>query len=410
MTGGMIFILAIIIMLPVALSPLALLGYWAPKKQYRILYCVILAMVFGIAGYCFKDPATDPDLVRYIQILQLYRGKTLFESFNLVYTNLFAVDIYFHFVAMLGNDQLLPALSCFLYYFIVLYIMQDYRLRVNIKNIDFIVFTTFVTCATIFCSIVNGIRWPLSFAIFILAMYREIIKDKRNALTWFLYTVSIFFHFSAIVLLIIRLLLFIKNKKIVLLIGALGAFVPNFINILSSRFGSLSTGSALLNQLLYSLKRSNMYFQWNQGEWADIVRNSRYYRLEALFYYIIVGVLIACFIYLYKNKKTGTNRSSFATEDVFTFYLIVATLISFTMSAHTYIRFVTPVILCFTFVAFKFYMEYATSMMRIIINTILVSLSGIGIFLNLYLIRTMVDLPKYLSDIATFGIFRIFMN
>lgn len=408
MTVGMIILFfAIIIVLPISLIPIAALGYWAHNKKYRILYCVLLAMLFGIAGYCFINPATDPDLVRYMQILQQYKGKTIFNSFNIAYSNLFAVDIYFHLISMLGNDQLLPAFSCFLYYFIAFYIMQDYRFNVKIKNRDYIIFTIFVTCATIFCSIVNGIRWPLSFEIFILAIYREIVKQKKNGLTWLLYMTSIFFHFSAIVLLIIRLLLLIKNKKIVIAIGALGALVPHTINALALKFGALSTGSTLLNQLIYSLNRSNMYFRWNQRGWADIVRNSRYYRLEAFFYYIIMSVLIACFVYLYKRRKES-NQNNFAAEDVFTFYLIIATLISFTMSAHTYIRFVTPVLLCSTFVVYKFCMESARSSFRIIVNTLFVVLSGIGIFLNVYILRTMMDLPKYLSDIATFGILRLF--
>ena len=409
MTIGMIlFALAIILILPVALSPLALLGYWSPKSKYRILYCVLLAIVFGVAGYCFKDPSTDPDIVRYIQILQQYRGKNLFDSFNLAYSNLFAVDIYFYIVSKLGDDQMLPAISCFIYYFIVFYIMQDYRSKVTIKNIDYVIFTSFVTCATIFCSIVNGIRWPLSFVFFIFAVYREIVQNKKNFWTWFLYVISILFHFSTIVLLIIRLLLFVKNKKIVLVVGALGAVVPNAINLLSKRIGGLTTGNTIINQLLYSLNRSNMYFQWNQGEWADIVRNSRYYRLEAIVYYVIVGILIFSFYSLYKKKKkSGVSRNYFATEDIFTFYLTVATLISFTMSAHTYIRFVTPLILCFTLVIFKFYQECRTSGIRIAVNTMFVLLSGIGVFLNLYLIRTMIDLPKYISDVVTFGIFRL---
>lgn len=412
MTIGMIiFAFAIILILPVAVSPLALLGYWSPKSRYRILYCVLLAMVFGIAGYCFKDPSTNPDIVRYIQILQQYRGRNLFDSFNLAYSNLFAVDIYFHVVSELGDDQMLPAISCFIYYFVAFYIMQDYKSRVTIKNIDYIIFTTFVTCATIFCSIVNGIRWPLSFVLFILAVYREIVQGKKNFWTWVLYAISIFFHFSAIVLLIIRLLLFVKNKKIMLTVGALGALVPGAINMLSKRIGGLTTSNTIINQLLYSLNRSNMYFQWNQGEWADIVRNSRYYKLEAFFYYIIVGILLFCFYYLYKKrKKNGITQNYFAIEDVFTFFLLIATLISFTMSAHTYIRFVTPLILCFTLVIYKFYQECISSWIRIAVNTMFILLSGVGLLLNLYIIRTMIDLPEYIADIATFGIFKLFLK
>lgn len=408
MTIGMIlFAIAIILIIPIAFSPIVLLGYWNPKYKCSILYCGLLAIIFGIAGYCFKDPSTDPDLVRYIQILQKYRGKNLIESFNLVYSNLFAVDVYFYIVSKLGDNQMLPAISCFIYYFIVFYIMRDYRSKVTMKNLDYVIFTSFVTCSTIFCSVVNGIRWPVSFVLFIFAVYRETVQNKKNFWTLLLYVISILFHFSAIVLLIIRLLLLVKNKKIVLAVGALGALVPNAINLLSKSIGGLTTGNTIINQLIYSINRSNMYFQWNQGEWADIVRNSRYYKLEAIFYYVIVGVLVFSFYSLYKKKKSEVSQNYFATEDIFTFYLTVTTLISFTMSAHTYIRFVTPLILCFTFVIFKFYQECSTSWIRIAVNTMFILLSGTGVFLNLYLIRTMIDLPEYISDVATFSVFRL---
>jgi len=410
MTIGMLLV-AIILIMPIALGLFGLLGYWNSKTRYKLIYCAMFAMIFGIAGFCFKDPATNPDLVRYLQILHQYKGETLFESFNLAYNNLFAVDIYFHIVSLFKNDQMLPAISAFLYYFVILYIMKDYRLRVSINNLDFMIYSSFVVCATIFCSIVNGIRWPLSFILFILAFYRDVVQKKKNVWTWMIYIASILFHFSAIVLLLIRLILFIKDKKIVIIIGAFGVLVPQLIRLLSDRFGSINTGITVIDQLLYSLNRSNMYFQWNQGEWADIVRNSTYYKIEACYYYVIAFLLLLCLLLLYKKKnKDGINRKSFTIEDRFSFYLMVVTLISFTMSAHTYIRFVTPVIVCFVFVVFRFYKEYQTSVIRKIINGSFVLLSGVGIFLNLYLLRTMVDLPEYFSDIVTFGLFKFILG
>lgn len=400
-----IFVISIILIMPIIICPFAMIGYWKPKAKYKIVYCIALALFFGIAGYCFKNPATNPDLIRYIQILHQYDGKTLFESFNTVYSNLFAVDVLFHFVSLLGDDQMLPAIATFLYYFIVLYIIQDYRFRSNIRTVDFIIYSSFVICVTIFCSIVNGIRWPLSYIIFILAVYRELIQGKKNVLTILLYAVSLLLHFSAIVMLIVRLMLFIKNKKIVVAIGAMGALVPQLISLLTTRFGSITTGIGIIDQLIYSLNRSNMYFQWNQGEWADIVRNSRYYRTEAFFYYIIAGLLIFSFIYLYKKRDSeGMYKRSYASEDIFSFYLMIATIISFTMSAHTYIRFITPTIVCFSFVVFKIYKEYKTSLFRKMMNALFVMLSVAGLFLNMYQIRTMIDLPEYISDILTFGI------
>lgn len=112
-----------------------------------------------------------------------------------MYTNLYAVDIYFYFISKLGNEQLLPAISVFIFYFIVLYILTDYKIRIGANRKEFLVYTIFMLTSINFCTIVNGIRWPLAFIIFFLAFYREIIQEKRNFITYFLYIASLLFHF-----------------------------------------------------------------------------------------------------------------------------------------------------------------------------------------------------------------------
>lgn len=344
MTVSMLLLgIAVFLFMPFALLPIIVIGYINSKSGYRVLFCILVSILFGIAGYCFINPATDPDLVRYMQMLDLYKGKSLSESFNLVYQNLYAVDIYFHIISSLGNAQLLPAISVFLFYFIAFYIIQDYRMKSGIKKIDYMICSAFVACTIIFCSIVNGIRWPLSFAIFILAFYREIVQGKKNWITWVYYIIALLFHFSTIVLLILRLLLFVKNKKIIVLVGISGMLVPHLFNILADYTSRNSSKVLLMKQLEYFFRRGNSYFRWHQTGWDAIVRNSGYYKMEAYCYYVIVAIFAVCFYILYGfRKKRGGQNQNWKSEDIFIFYLMVATVISFTMSAHTYIRFVTP--------------------------------------------------------------------
>ena len=111
------FIVLIYLIMPTICSVIVLLGYLTTKDSRKIiLYSALLAIVFGIAGYCFKNPATDPDLVRYLAILSTYRNKNLIDSFNTAYTNLYAVDILFWIIANFCKPQMLPAFACFIYY------------------------------------------------------------------------------------------------------------------------------------------------------------------------------------------------------------------------------------------------------------------------------------------------------
>lgn len=397
-----------LILIPFGVLPFIIVGYANINRKNKIIVCSLLALLFGIAGFWFINPATDPDLVRYLKILSLYKDKNIFESFNLAYDNLYAVDVYFHIIAQLGNPQLLPAISVFIFYFIVFYIVGDFKIRLNVSNKDFIIYTLFVITAVNFCSIVNGIRWPLTSAIFLLAFYREIVQNKKNAFTWILYIIALFFHFSTLVFFALRLILFIRNKKVIIAIGISTTFIPYIIGTFSSRLLGFTSSLGFINQIVYFFNRANMYFKWNGGSWADIVRNSRYYQLESMFYYLIVFIFFVIFVYLNKRRKSRKfiYKNIWKKEDIFTFYLMIITVISFTMSAHTYIRFVTPLIVCFCIISFKFAREYEGTYLKIITNVIFIIFSLVGIFLNIYLLGSMMKLPSYFQNVFSTGLLR----
>lgn len=406
MTGLIIFFLFIILTLPFLLLPIIVVGYIYVKPKTKILFCALVSLLFGIAGYWFIHPATDPDLVRYLEMLNRYSEKNLVESFNLVYTNLYAVDIYFYFISKLGNEQLLPAISVFIFYFIVLYILTDYKIRIGANRKEFLVYTIFMLTSINFCTIVNGIRWPLAFIIFFLAFYREIIQEKRNLITYFLYITSLLFHFFTIVFLLLRLILFIKNKKVIISIGAFASVTPQIINVLALSLSGVTSSFFIINQIIYSITRANMYFQWKEGGWADTVRNSGYYQLEGGFYYLVVILFILIMIKIYKqrNQCPVTKKQKWLMEEIFAFYLLITTLISFTMSAHTYIRFVIPLIVWFSLIVFKMQHEIKSITFKRVINVNLLLLSVVGIFLNIYLLRSMIDLGSYFANILSTGL------
>lgn len=386
--------------------------YITIKKEINIiLYSVIIAFFFGIAGYWFINPATDPDLVRYLQILGQYSGKSLFESFNLVYSNLYALDIYFHFISLLGNKQLLPAISVFLFYFITFYILGDYKLRTKIKNKDFAIYIFFVISAINFCSIVNGIRWPLAFAFFFLAFYRESIQKKRNIATIVLYIISILFHFSTLVFVILRLLLFIKNKKLVVIMGGAAVFSPKIIEILANNLIGINSTIPGVNQIIYFINRANMYFQWQGGEWADIVRESQYYKLEAIYYYFIVMAFVVVFLNIYKNRNEDNKKiRNLKKQESFVFYLLIVTIVSFTMSAHTYIRFIIPLVISFCIFTFKIYTDDKFINLKVTFNICLFIFSIMGIVLNLTLLKSMMNIGDYFTNLFTTGILRTILG
>lgn len=398
------------LLFPVICSVIIWVGYLTTQNiQKAILYSLLLAVIFGIAGYCFKNPATDPDLVRYLAILSTYQNKNLWESINTAYNNLYAVDVIFWVIADLGNPQLLPAFACFVYYFIVLYILVDYKIKSKINTLYFTLYTLLTICATNFVSIVNGIRWPLAYAMFFLAIYRDLYKNKLNSFTYFLYLASFFMHFSTIGLIFIRLLMIIKSKKIIILSSSGMVFLPHVLSLLAQKLNGGYTSNGLFNKIIYFIIRGNMYFQWSGGGWADTVRRSNYYRIEK-YYYIMICIFSIYIILRYYHNMMMRNKTLANVKPlyIFMFTYMILTAVSFSISSHVYIRFISPAIPIMELFYFDVYVKdnshyYRVRFEQLFCQIFLIGSIIMGIIINLYFLNTMIPLEKFVESMLTFN-------
>ena len=402
---NLIFLLVVLIfvMLPFAWMPYVLVAYTTVKEKNKLWICCLMALYYGIAAYRFIDPASDPDLVRYIDILRQYEGRTLIESFNLVYSNLFSVDILFYFVAKMKNVQILPAFATFVVYYIIFYVLADYRIRKEISTKNFIVYSVFTCSCIIYAGIVNGIRWPLSYFIFFFALYREMIQEKKNFFTILLYVISVFFHFSTLAFVIMRLALVVKNKKMVIFAGMFTTLIPQLIMTYADKVYGLTSNNIILSSIIYFIWRAKAYFGWSTDEegWAKQVKNSGYFTFENAFYWIVAIFFI--FI-IYKMAKR--NEKFFNKINIFIFYTLMVTIVSFFMAGHVYIRFVTPLVFMFAIIYFQFIKLYETNSIVKVTNICLIGFSLIGTFANLYYLGMMMKLGDYFSDVFSYGLLR----
>ena len=91
---------------------------------------------------------------------------------------------------------------------------------------------------------------------------------------------------------------------------------------------------------------------------------------------------------------------------------MVLTLVTFLIASHVYIRFITPAIPLLSLVFFDNFGSESRSCGGVKINVrdipvfvLLLGLTAIGLFLNFYFIRTMVDIKEFISDIFIFNFF-----
>lgn len=409
-----------VLLCPSVVFPFALLGYITSYNSRSILrYCFILSIFFAILGFCFKNPASDPDLVRYLAILAQYEGKSLFESFNLVYSNLYAVDIVFWMISQSGSPQLLPAFACFIYYFVILYILGDYKVESSIRISYFVIYLLFTIASTLVGSIINGIRWPMAFSLFLLAIYCDLYKNKKNVFTFILYIISFFMHFSVIGLIAVRLLMILKNKKIVITLSLLVTILPQLISALASKIGGMSSTIGIINSIIYFINRSNMYFKWDNGGWVDIVNKSSYYKIEK-YYYIVISAMLMVILILAIKKYTAQGRRTINDIQpiyIFSFTYIMLTFVTFLIASHVYIRFVTPAIPLFSIMTFDYChegdrdrsgSEFLISKNKLILVIFLTALAIVGFYLNHHFLSMMIDTKQYTVDIFLFNVFKLF--
>ena len=343
--------------------PFSLLGYISKNKVQRVLGLFFLALFMGLMAMCFRDPKTDPDIVRYIAAVKDYANVSFFRAFNHgSYENLYVIDIWFWIIAKTGNYQLIAGTSVFFTYLISLYVLQDYAHSKSF-NLRQRVYTLFLLMGLMnFCFSVNALRSELAFAMILLAVYRELYQKRRSVWTYFLYVLPIFMHFAAILLVLIR-------------------------------FIAVSYTQAFL-------KRTLMYFNWDTGGWATVVKDSGYYLLNKVFSYSVLVMMALAFWNIKRSKKKLWDEKL---ENYFAIYFFVI-IACFFMQTPSYQR--------FTFVFFpygaalfgQYVRENASHKVTAwAFNTVVCCLAMVGYFLSFYMLNTMIPVEKFVIDVLTYS-------
>lgn len=406
------------ISVPVAFLPVVLAGYHtADDNRERLLWCVLLAFYLGILGYCFKNIKLNSDMVRYTSWVRLYEGKKPYEIFNLNaprMENIFLIDIWFYLISFTRNVQLLPASVAFIYYLIVFYVLADYKKRVGMDTTEFAKLVFWVFCSSQFVFILNSFRSYIGFSMILFALYREEIQKRKDFWNLALYIGALFLHFSCALLIALRILSVLKKKPWpVIIIGTL--LMRNIIALGDSICGGLPNSNALFKQLKHTFKQANDYFLWKTGGWVDSVASSGLYTVTKIFVFGIMAFTLYLLIkeWIHKDEPEyvkGRENAVVLRSESFLSYVIIYLLFTsqtFYITAPECFRFMFP-ILPYTGMIFEECMrEKKTDNIDYILTRLFMIVAiGSGIFINIYNLNTMVDIPVYMIDVVTTGLFR----
>lgn len=178
-----------------------------PRKYIKWLF-LALVLALSIMAFYVKPLKTD-DLIRYYNSLNLLREKSLAGYFDLQrdgYGNFDAVPVcglYFFFVSKLGNNNFLPAITIFLTYGSMLFVIWRFANYYKISKLYIFIGTLFLLSTYWYYDTCSGIRNGLAFAVAMFCLYFDLVEKKKAF--WLGYFVAMGIHSAAVIFLGLRL-------------------------------------------------------------------------------------------------------------------------------------------------------------------------------------------------------------
>lgn len=222
------------------------------KDKFYFLIPIITAFILAILAYYFYPVGGNFDLSKYYYLMDMIK---LNDAESLTYINNY-IEIIFRFymylITYIGNYHLLQFFPVLIFYLLLFYIIFDYGKTNNYSK--FLVIVVFLLCLTLFrfALIASSIRYGLAYIIFAVGLYLELIKKSASKWIKLLYIFPIFIHKTSIILLLFRLLIEIKNKKIICIFFGLFTFLfffPKTIIYFLTPFVKIKIIESLINMI-----------------------------------------------------------------------------------------------------------------------------------------------------------------
>lgn len=207
---------------------------------------IISLLVATVLSYfsCFIIFKQEYDVSIYKQMINTMQTLNISDLLKYIFYRLEILSMsYFYIMGKLNLENYIQVLPTFIFYFNIFYIILDYsKLKKYNYKIPLLISILFMALFK-YINIVACIRNNLAFSIFLMGLYFEVVKKKKNIYVWILYISSCFIHTFLILVLLIKILLQRKNKKnvvfVIILIVVLILFpslVVNALNLTNIQF------------------------------------------------------------------------------------------------------------------------------------------------------------------------------
>lgn len=318
---------------------------WKNPTHWR-KYIWMFVLLLMLLAYSFV-PTPNADLSRYYSAVEKAGTHSFIEAVfgtkNGLYDGLYIINAVFWIVAKTGCKGLLPALSVAVVYGVAFYVTCDCAERY--EKTDWIRWLLTIQFLLLpFYNIINNIRNVIAFALVVLAMYRELIQNKKNVVTYLLYLIPCFIHAFALTAILIRILSgVIKKARIIgILLVVAGS---SAIEFLYSNIGAFSAIPIVYN----IIAKAHHYLspEYGETEWAIRVTTEIFYR-AGFYANIFFGIGLVFFLamtlkHLQDSQCLKKNESIIVNWEFWVGILIISCI---PFSAPYYWRYATLATIC----------------------------------------------------------------
>ncbi len=191
------FLVLIFICIPVLGLPVYLRFYFCDKEKRGILYSLLIGFALGLIAYYFIPPF-EYDLFRHHHAVIRLSNLTFSTAISLYKT--FELEIipflYSFIISKLNNIDLLQFFIVSIGYSILFYMLYDYRKKIEINDINFLIIVLFTIFGFLALNFISGLYCYIAIIVFAFALYNEYIKEKNKILSYILYVLTLFMHTS----------------------------------------------------------------------------------------------------------------------------------------------------------------------------------------------------------------------
>ena len=287
-------------------------------KINKVLF--IYTLVLSVIAFFFK-PVSGNDLYRLNEIMDIYIQNNFNEIIEYAKNSTTPITVlYMYFIGKTGIIGLLPAITTFITYSNIFYVLKNSIKKYNLNNKRASIILFFLMSGGIFFETISGIRTLLAFSIIGRCIYDEFVENKKFFKNIILYVIACLIHPVAIALLIIRGVYFIIKTSKTLTIKVFNIVVVIIFFGILYKYGYVYVNSMIVKINEYVISGSFSYF-WE-------------YIIGILTMFVIIKIQI-----FYKKNLKRNNKNNI--NDLYKFSILLDfIIIIFSFEYNIYHRFI----------------------------------------------------------------------